>query len=158
MNPKVALIAASAACVLSVGSLAGCAGAPQNNAASQAQIDNRTYMSQVNQTMSSLNEKLDGFVDAVSRGDVVGMKTQSERALAELDAINSLEAPEALSEVNESYKAGCEKMKLALQSYVDLLSSGADKIDAESIKPIQEAYDEGVAALQEADQKASEMA
>lgn len=158
MNPKIAIATASIACVLSAGLLAGCAGSTQTSATNQAQLENRTYMSQVNQAMSALDDKLDGLVDAVSRGDMVGMKTQCERALAELDAISSLEAPEALKEVNDSYKAGCDKLKQALQAYVDLYASGSGNITADSIASIQSAYDEGVAALQEADKKASEMA
>lgn len=159
MKNKISIISAIVACVLAMGIMGGCSATGKTSTLTQEQIDNRAYMSQVNQSMSALNEKLDAFVDAVSRGDAVGMKTQADRALAEIASLEAIEAPEGLADVSDSYKAGCAKMKDALLGYVGLLTgSDAASINAEALAPIQASYDEGVAALKDADQKAAEKA
>lgn len=159
MKNKITIIAAIMACVLTMGLLGGCSGTGRTSTLSQEQIDNRAYMSEVNQTMAALDEKLDAFVDAVSRGDAVGMKTQADRALAEIAALDGLEVPEGLADVGESYKAGCAKMKEALLGYMELLNgSDVSSISAEALASVQASYNEGAAALQDADQKAAEKA
>ena len=157
MNKKLAMMAVSAMCALTVGSLCvGCSGTQattQNTEATAA----RTYMSQVNQTMETLDEKLDNFVDAVSRGDSVGMKTQADKALEALSALDSIETPDQLKEVQDGYKTGADCLKQALTDYVTLYTTqDASAINADQLATIQAKYDEGVAALKEADKKAAE--
>ena len=124
---------------------------------------NRTYMSQVNETMVELDGNLDSFVDAVSRGDVVNMKTQADNAYKVLDKLSELEAPEALSDVHKKYVEGTQKLEEALDAYIQLYTeaekagknfewSGYD----ERLKEIQDLYDSGIKALEEGDKAASE--
>ena len=112
-------------------------------------------MSQVNQAVSDLDSRLDGFVDAVSRGDVVSMRTQVASALKDVDTLTSLEAPDEVADVKAKYDEGCTALKEALNSYVDLYTSGAE-VTQEALADIQARYDAGVAALTEADKLASE--
>ena len=62
-------------------------------AAAQQQSENRQYMTQVNQTMDDLKSRLESFTDAVSRGDVVGMRTQADNAFKAIDDLNNLTSP-----------------------------------------------------------------
>lgn len=151
------------ACALAAGlALSACASGG-NTALTEEQQANRTYMSQVNETMVELDDSLDSFVDAVSRGDVVNMKTQADSAFKTLDKLSSLEAPEALSDVQKKYVEGTQKLEEALDAYIQLYTevdkAGKDfnwsDYDAR-IKEIQELYDSGVKALEEGDKAASE--
>ncbi|MDO4183532.1 MAG: hypothetical protein Q4E12_08030 [Coriobacteriia bacterium] len=159
MKNRVAALVFSALCLVIAVAFVGCANNGVSSPQAQAQAENRAYMSQVNQTMETLNEKLDLFVDAVSRGDAIGMKTQVDRAMESLTALENLEAPEALKEVQDSYKSGCENLKLALKDYVNLVTTTEDftAIDAAALETIQSEYDAGVKALKEADEKAASL-
>ena len=149
------------ALVVVAGVVAGCGqGASPVNAEQQA---NRAYMSQVNGIMDELGVELDSFVDAVSRGDVVNMRTQADNAYKTLDELNGLDVPEALSDIQNSYKDGTSKLREALDDYIDLYAeaaaSGSDLDRAafdKRVKDIQSLYNEGVAALEEGDKAAAE--
>lgn len=124
---------------------------------------NRAYMSQVNETMVELDGNLDSFIDAVSRGDIVNMRTQADNAYKTLDKLSGLEAPETLAGVQKKYAEGTQKLEAALDAYIELYSE-AEKAGKdfdwssydERIKEIQELYDSGVKALEEGDKAASE--
>ena len=154
-------IAKWAACLcmlaLVVGVMAGCAQTNQINSEQQA---NRTYMSQVNEIMDQLNKELDSFVDAVSRGDIVNMRTQADNAYKTLDKLSTLEAPEALADVQECYVEGTAKMREALDAYISLYTElDAGSFDQSTytkrIAEVQELYDEGVVALKKGDETAA---
>lgn len=139
---------------------------PQSNAASEEQEANRQYMAQVNQAMADLSDKLEGFTDAVVRGDVVTMRTQVDSALKVIDQLEQMEAPEVLADVKAGYVEGCNSLRSALNSYVDLYTEMASATDAQPfdfssyatrLKEIQKAYDEGIAKLQETDAKAAQL-
>ena len=146
------------ALALSAGVLVGCAsnGAPVNS----EQQANRAYMSQVNGIMDELGTDLDSFVDAVSRGDVVNMRTQADNAYKTLDELNSLEVPEGLSDIQQKYQDGTAKLREALDEYIDLyteISAGSfDQSKYSSrISAIQSLYDEGVETLKQGDEAAA---
>ena len=103
-HTMVKLTATVCAAALSVAVPGGCMPQQQTSAASQAQSDNRAYMTQVNQTMETLQTRLNGFSDAVSRGDVVTMRTQADNAFKALDELDSQEAPDALGEEAVIYR------------------------------------------------------
>ena len=137
---------------------------PQTNTANEEQEANRQYMAQVNQTTAELADKLEGFTDAVVRGDVVSMRTQADNALKVLDELEQIEAPEVLAEVKAGYVEGCASLRTALNSYVDLYTEIASATDAqpydfsgyaERLKEIQQAYDAGIDKLKETDAKAA---
>ena len=139
--------------------LAGCA-ATQSEATDE-QAANRQYMAAVNQGMDDLAAKLEGFSDAVSRADVVSMRTQVEKAFKEIDDLDALEAPEALADVKAGYLEGCALLEGALGEYVDLytqLDNGTLTADSEeyaaALAAIQQAYDAGIAKLEETDELA----
>lgn len=73
-----ALAAVCVSAMLAV-ALSGCMQQTANQANDQ-QSENREYMTQVNQKMDDLDSRLSDFVDAVSRGDVVTMRTQADNA------------------------------------------------------------------------------
>lgn len=143
--------------------LGGCAAAGQQNAATAEQQENRAYMSQVNETMMQLDSNLDSFIDAVSRGDIVNMKTQADEAYKSLDKLESIEAPEALADIKKSYVDGTGKLREALDDYIDLYAKAASSGSSfdwstydEKVESIQKLYDEGVKALEEGDKAAAE--
>ncbi len=151
------------ACVLA-GSMALAACAPSGTATlTDEQKANRSYMSKVNETMVELDGNLDSFIDAVSRGDIVNMRTQADNAYKTLGKLSELEAPETLSGVQKKYTEGIQKLEEALDAYIKLYSE-AEKAGKdfdwtsydERIKEIQELYDGGVKALEEGDKAASE--
>ncbi|HAM15968.1 MAG TPA: hypothetical protein DCP91_08965 [Eggerthellaceae bacterium] len=148
---------AACACVLA-GVLAGC-GPNAGTSATDEQQANRAYMSQVNEAMVQLDDQLDQFVDAVSRGDVVNMRTQADNAYKVLDSLADIEAPEAMKDIRDKYVDGTDKMRKALDAYIDLyaeVSRAGESYDwsayEKRVKEVQDLYDEGVKALKSADE------
>ena len=157
--PLVALVCAMA---LSCGLLAGCANGAANSATAEQQAS-RSYMSQVNELMEQLGKGLDSFNDAVSRNDVVNMRTQAENAYKVLDQLADLEAPEALSDVKEKYVDGTKKLRSALDAYItlytDMQGSSFDQSTYNSrIAEVQKLYDEGIDLLKQGDEAAASKA
>lgn len=160
---KAKAVGAVVAATLAIGALAGCTG---QTAGSEQQDVNRQYLSQVNQVMDDLETSLASFTDAVSRNDVVGMQTQAENALLKLDSLDSIEAPEELSEVQQSYQDGTAQLREALSSYVALYTEISSATDAQPfdwstydarLAEIQEKYDAGIDALEAGDKAAAEV-
>ena len=112
------IVLALCAGVMMIAFFGGCA--QQTSAASEEQAANRQYMSSVNTSIDELSDRLGGFEDAVSRGDTVAMRTQADNAFKVLDSLASLEAPEALKDVQTGYVDGCNALKDALNSYIAL--------------------------------------
>lgn len=152
------LTVAALASLLAAGLLAGCMGsAPAVNTEQQA---NRAYMSQVNEVMDEVTVQLDQFVEAVSSGDVVAMRTQADSASRSLSKMAALEAPEALKGIQQSYIDGTGKLQEALDQYVALYAeTESGSFDSSTfndrLSEIQERYNEGVAALQKGDEDAA---
>lgn len=160
---KAKAIGAVVAATLAFGALAGCTG---QTAADQQQDANRQYLSQVNQVMDDLETALASFTDAVSRNDVVGMQTQADNALAKLDSLGSIEAPDELADVQQSYQDGTSQLRDALSSYVALYTEISSATDAQPfdwstydarLAEIQEKYDAGIDALEAGDKAAAEV-
>ncbi len=145
-------------------SFSGCA--QQSETATDEATQARQYMSNVNQTMVDLSNKLNDFNDAVADTDVVKMHTEADSAFKVLDSLSSLDAPEGYDEVKDGYVSGCDLLKDALNGYIDLYTDISSTTDGRSIddstyterlSEIQKQYDDGVAKLQEADEKATEL-
>lgn len=160
---KAKAVGAVVAATLAIGALAGCTG---QTAGSEQQDVNRQYLSQVNQVMDDLETSLASFTDAVSRNDVVGMQTQAENALSKLDSLDSIEAPEELSEVQQSYQDGTAQLREALSSYVALYTEISSATESQPfdwstydarLAEIQEKYDAGIDALEAGDKAAAEV-
>ena len=156
MKRSGAIVLVAVICALALSAaLAGCA--PGASSSSAAQKANRAYMSQVNETMVELDASLEQFVDAVSRGDVVNMRTQADNAYKYLDKLAGIEAPEELKDVREAYVTGTTKLREALDDYIALYTEMANGTGSETtsydarISSIQAKYDEGVALLQKGD-------
>lgn len=143
---------------LCIGVLTACQGSSSD--AESPQQANRAYMSKVNSIMDQLGDDLDSFVDAVSRGDLVNMRTQAENAYKTLDKLSELEAPEDLADVKQAYVDGASKMREALDGYIQLYTdSTKDTFDQSSyesrLADVQGKYDEGVKLLKQADETAA---
>ena len=161
MNRMLAVRFGSVACVVALlcCMLAGCANQSMN-AATESQQANRAYMSQVNEIMVSLDNGLDLFVDAVSRGDIVDMRLQADNAYRALDKLDALEAPDELADVQEKYQSGTKKLRDALDSYITLYTDATDdSFDWSTYddrrREIQDLYDEGIDDLEDADKTAA---
>ena len=151
------------AMLVAIVALSGCAGTGQIDSATAAKKKNDAYISQVNETMMKLDEDLDSFNEAVSRGDIVNMRSQADNAFKALDELAEIEAPEDLADIKKKYLEGCDKLREALNEYIDLYAEAASKTKDfdwskydEKIKSIQKLYDEGVSALEEADKQSVE--
>lgn len=158
------ILAALCAAVLMVGTLAGCAGIEQNSEEAKAQAENRQFMSDVNAIMEELSQRLDSFNDAVSRGDVITMRTQADDAFKVLDNLESLEAPEVLQDVKQGYVDGSKQLKDALNAYIALYTDlaanpSAVSTDAykERLASIQDTYDQAVEKLKSTDEAATQL-
>ena len=123
-------------------------------------------MAQVNQIVDELGTKLDSFEDAVSRDDVVSMRTQADGAFAALDKLNELQAPDDLKEIQEYYSDGCSSLKDALSAYIDLYTEVQSATQQqpfdystydERLAQIQKAYNTGIETLKNGDQKVTEL-
>lgn len=156
------VIAVACAGVLMIAALAGCA--QQGSRGDQDQLDRRQYMSQVNQAMDDLQTKLDSFSDAVSRDDVVGMRTQADNAFKALDDLNGLEVPDAVKDIQQEYVDGTNGLKDALNAYIDLYTEIESATDEhpfdwssydQRIAEIQAQYDAGIDKLKKGDEAAA---
>ena len=152
------------AAALAAGMLGGCATTTETTEEQTEQQANRQYMSDVNEIMEDLAEQLESFTDAVSRDDVVAMRTQADDAFEVLDELDDLEAPDALADIHEDYVAGAAALEEALSAYVDLyteIDAAGDSYDwdayDEALAEIQAQYDEGIALLEEADETAASL-
>lgn len=139
--------------------------APQGGESADQQTQNRQYMTQVNQIMEDLQENLDGFNDAVARGDIVGMRTQADNAFQVVDKLEALEVPDDLKDIHKSYLDGVAGLKEALSGYVDLYTETQTETKEKSfdwdtygdrLKEIQQLYDDSIKKLQDGDTKATE--
>lgn len=158
------ILAALCAAVLMVGTLAGCAGIEQNSEEAKAQAENRQFMSDVNAIMEELSQRLGSFNDAVSRGDVITMRTQADDAFKVLDNLESLEAPEVLQDVKQGYVDGSKQLKDALDAYIALYTDLATNPSAvstdaykERLASIQDTYDQAVEKLKSTDEAATQL-
>ena len=154
------VMVSAAICVaaLCVGVVAGCA--PASSSLDSAQQGRGAYMSQVNSLMEKLNTDLDSFVDAVSRKDLVNMRTQADNAYKAIDDLAAIEPPEELSDVHQKYKDGTAKLREALDKYITLFAEvNGDSFDQSTyekrIADIQVIYDEGVDLLKQGDEAAA---
>ena len=154
------IMTALCAVTLSATLLGGCM-QQQTSPEQQAQAENREYMSQVNQTMEDLQTRLSSFTDAVSRKDVVTMRTQADNAFKALDSLSSQDAPEALKDVKEKYVSGCDSLKSALNDYITLYTEIESATDEkpfdwttydQRLSDIKTAYDKGISELKSADE------
>lgn len=123
-------------------------------------------MTEVNQLMEKLQTRLDSFTDAVSRDDVVSMRTQADNAFKTLDQLSDLDVPSALKDVYESYEEGTADLKEALNDYIDLYTEIQNATDDapfdwstydQRIADIKTQYDKGVEALEEGDSEAAKL-
>lgn len=151
-------VAGASLCFILAGTLAGCAAAPSPHL-TEAQKENRAYMSQINGFIENLSSCLDSFNSAVSRYDTVGMKAQISKISDEIDKLSKKDAPEVLAPMKDKYLSALGTLKTALNSYVDLYSAAqqgttltfTSKAYADKLAAIQKQYDEGLASLKEAD-------
>lgn len=151
------------ACLLAGGLFCACAKDSKDEPTPQEQ--NRAYMAQVNQLADDLRESFGEFIDAVSRNDLIAMKAKADEAFKSIDKLEQLEAPEGLEDVQSAYAQGAASLRTALQGYVDLYAELEAAQDTEDfdlsgyesrLAEIQASYDEGLKALGEGDQLASE--
>ena len=147
------LVAVCVSAMLAV-ALSGCMQQASTQGNDQ-QSENREYMTQVNQKMDDLDSRLSDFVDAVSRGDVVTMRTQADNAFKVLDDLSSLEAPEPLKDVAAGYVDGANSL---LYTEIDgaTASEPFDWSTYDSrLQAIQDAYNAGIDKLKAADEAAA---
>ena len=164
MRPMSTVVGAVCALALALGALTGCM--DPSTSANSTQDANRAYMEQVNQKMTDLEEGLSTFTDAVSRGDVVSMRTLADKAYSALDALEELEVPEGLEDIHSKYSQGADQLKSALDAYIALFAdvksaqsgTGASfdwSTYADRVSSIQDAYDQGIQSLKNADEAAA---
>lgn len=159
------LAALACAGVLGAAALGGCT-QQQSSQVAQEVSDNRAYMAQVNQTMDDLQTRMDSFTEAVSRKDVVSMRTQADNAFKVLDSLRTQDAPEALKSIKADYVEGCDSLQDALNAYITLYTEIDAATEAQPfdwttydqrLSAIKATYDQGIAKLEEGDKTAADM-
>ncbi len=160
-----ALMALACVCVVSLVCVCGCAAVGQSDTqATDAQSENRQYMTEINQKMELLQTRLDSFIDAVSRKDIVTMRTQADNAFKVIDEISDLDVPSSLEDIHQDYLDGVNNLKDALNSYIDLyaeIDSATDEAPFdystydERPSAIQEQYNSGIEKLKAGDEAAA---
>ena len=171
-----ALFAAAFCLLIAAFTMSGCTaptGAANQGSAEDQAMTSSEYMAEVNQVVEKLSERLQSFDDAVSRQDPITMRTQADSAFAVLDELAAIEAPDDVKDLRDQYIKGCDQLKDALNSYIDLYSdmSAAKALASSSsrnapsfnasnytdrIKEIQSKYDEGIKTLEDADSSAKD--
>ena len=155
------ILAVACAAALSAGILAGCQ-SPATGATDQQQA-NRTYMTKVNQAVEDLNLRLADFDEAVAQGNAVNMRTKADDAFAAIDALQAVDTPDAMKDLQQNYVDGCTKLKDALSAYIDLYTEIDSATEEhpfdyatydDRLKAVQDAYNEGIDKLKAADEEA----
>lgn len=125
--------------------------------------DNRQYMASLNQQMFDLQEAMNDFQDAVSNQNTVAMKTAMAEVEKVLATVDNQKAPDSLKDVKKQYSAALTSLNDAMSAYVDVYEqvqegslNGSDA--AEEIEKVQDAYDESVDLLKDADEAVSKLA
>ena len=160
MKTKARFLVIAAFCFACLAALVGCA---SNNEQTDAQTQNRQYMSSVNTIMETLNTNMGTFSEAVKDGEVVSLSAQLSAVDQCVSDLEGLSVPDAMGDIHSSYVDGAKELQTALSSYVQLYEdvkapasgvapSGAD-YDSRMAE-IQSHYDAGIKALQDADSKA----
>ncbi len=127
-----------------------------------AAADNRSYMSQANNIAMQLDEDLEPFTEAVANSDIVSMQQAASKVYQDVEDFKALSAPDALKDIHQEYSAGCDDLKEALETYVEVYQKaddeGADSDALNSqIAEAQESYESGIEHLQNADKKVTEL-
>lgn len=160
MKTKARFLVIAAFCLACLGALAGCA---SSNDQTDAQTQNRQYMSSVNTIMETLNSDMTEFSDAVKDGEVVSLSAQLSSVDQCVSDLEGLDVPDAMGDIQSSYVNGAKELQTALSSYVQLYedvkapASGSAPSNADydsRMADIQSHYDAGIKALQDADSKA----
>ncbi|MDO5335710.1 MAG: hypothetical protein Q4F23_06570 [Coriobacteriia bacterium] len=159
MNVKARIIAVLVAALACVALLGGCAA----DAKSDAQTQNRQYMSSVNSIMSDMDDSMKEFSTAVKDGEVLSLSSELSTVNKCVDRLKAIQAPEALKDVNSKYVNGAEELQTALKLYVELYEdvkapkSGSFDYSkyGDRLSKVKEHYDAGIKALQEADEAVS---
>lgn len=160
-SPRIRFAVVALMIALVTGLLAGCA--PQN-ASHENQAKNRQYMSSVNTIMETFDSNMDGFATAVKDGEVLSLTAQLSSVSAAVDELKALDVPQDMTDIQASYVKGAEELQTALSKYVELyqdvkVPEGGSFDYAtynDRLAEIQKHYSDGVAALQDADTKATE--
>ena len=140
-----------AMCVMCATVLAGCSA---NNAESEAQTQNRQYMT----------ANMEEFTTAVQDGEVIALSSQLDSVTDAVEQLKALSVPDAMKDIHAQYVAGAEELQTALQLYVqlyeDVQAPASGSFDygtyADRLAEVQSHYDAGIAALQDADTKVSQ--
>ena len=118
---------------------------------------------QIRQLEEELNTRLGEFDEAVAQESVVNMRNAANSAFEAIDALAAIDTPDAMKDLQTNYVDGCNKLKDALNSYVDLyteISSATEEAPFDfsaydgRVKEIQDAYNEGIDKLKAADEEA----
>ena len=113
-----------------------------------------------------VNPSLELTVDVYKRQaqeSVVNMRNKANSAFEAIDALAAIDTPDAMKDLQTNYVDGCNKLKDALNSYIDLyteISSATEEAPFDfsaydgRVKEIQDAYNEGIDKLKAADEEA----
>ena len=121
--------------------------------------DDKAGIAIILQAVEELNTRLGEFDEAVAQESVVNMRNKANSAFEAIDALAAIDRPEAMKDLQTNYVDGCNKLKDALNSYIDLyteISSATEEAPFDfsaydgRVKEIQDAYNEGIDKLKAA--------
>ena len=159
---KSRIILALALCVTCLTLLVGCSSSTTQS--DDPQTQNRQYMASVSQIMDDINTQMKDFSTAIKGGEVISLSSQLNTVSSRIDDLKALKVPDAMKDIHASYVKGAEELKAALDAYVslyqDVKAPASGSFDyatySSRLDEVQQHYNAGVEALQDADKKASE--
>ena len=143
MKTKARFLVIAAFCLACLAALVGCA---SNNEQTDAQTQNRQYMSSVNTIMETLNTNMGAFSEAVKDGEVVSLSAQLSAVDQCVSDLEGLSVPDAMGDIHSSYVNGAKELQTALSSYVQLYEDV--KAPANGVAPSGADYDSRMAEIQ----------
>ncbi len=143
--------------------LAGCSSQSDDSSADEDQAA-RQYMSAVCQMSDDISEELEGFNEAVASDNVWAVRSAADGIMEKSNELASYDAPDEYADIQQDYADGCNSLNEALSDYLalyDEVESPDGNFDFSTyddrLADIQGVYDDAIAKLEDADQKAAEL-
>lgn len=146
-----------------LGLLAGCTTPTQPTTESDPVT---VYKTNLKAAASDVVSRLEAYDEAVEGGNIYTIRSSINNVFTALDGLTSIEAPADCSEVQKNYVAGCNDLRDALNSYLELLTAMENATDEQpfdyasyqsQLDGIQSQYTNGINALQAGDQTLSSL-
>ncbi len=138
--------------------MVGCVPLSASSAASSA-TPARKYIIAVHDVFSDIDAQMEIVKKASSTDDRASVYAALDKVDEQLKALEAIEVPEGLEELQEAYLGASKKLATTVRSYVDYRLGGAAAVPeaAVTLAAIQADYDTAIDALRAADDLAKSL-